>query len=1055
MPTKENHIDEKRLAQQDTEQEWLANQLKYSNVQRGKKGNTIYLTAADFTLTSEYLSDTKCNYMIHADTICLSGKLETKGRDITINARIISSEGEAVIDASGEEPSINFSKTNHAENGPAGAKPGERGSDGANGKSGSDGFNGGAITLAAERFELKGELKLVANGGQGGRGQDGGDGGIGADGIKGVDYKFNIFFDDDPTPGSDAGKGGQGGNAGKSGDGGNGGDIVVGYVVSANEHYITMESKAGKAGEQTKPGKGARGGTGGKGGRFYDKEPAPAWMEKNYIYIISETNRAKNGLDGTNGKDGEYKAAAVDGRPGRCGIDSEGKAALIEYADFFGSFEMIHRQNAPTLLFFDQRLMGSLEQKILTLHKASIAYLASSEERLEEAGVLLDWLLKTMPDANWFEELRYAVLHEVHDDEAHRFEDFKSRMLEVSLQWLALRNKAAILIAQLSQGLDYFGHPWNWVPLMPFDRYLELGGNLITAAQQAEDLYKEYLSVQGNQDSRVRVIKEALAQSSDKAVEIEKRRVLLIKEREELKYNIDAMLKDVYSQGEKLQTKATAFVEALKNELRVESLKITVDIVVTCVSLATGVAPVVGALRAGGALASAISNLASEGKTIVIDEAFKSDKTIKKEKKEKEKELSKSLDSVKKTAAAGRALWEQGGGLIDLTKQMNAAQDHFGYNSTLMTMSREQFEEMLKPVYNKVPERAGEYRAAFYEFLNVVEDYQNKASAYSAYFLEDEKLLAELIELHANEAHMRQNLGDGMDASLPLFHTYIFERFSQARLALIDFLYQEYQAYRYMTLGEDRFPKIRDSHVAELSGIHADVVVKLKNMLNTADSAIQPFENIKFIFKEETFPEQFAAMRAGDAAVFSLSLDNLLIRSKIAGKAHMMVSGCRVVLPGARVTDGEVHVDFAHSGSSTFLDREAKRHDFIHKSSLGLYQYEVNLQPDGEKLSFKAGGVVGDGRTRIMPGLLSVWSIKVPTVDLAGMSINEGVDLNNVNRIEMMVEGKAEAYAVRRTNENLQSYKMPAKPMWELPDHELHAMAPNSEQEIKYTVIEL
>ena len=481
--------------------------------------------------------------------------------------------------------------------------------------------------MAAERFELKGELKLIANGGQGGRGENGGDGGKGKDGNKGVDYQFGIFFDDDPTPGTDGSNGGRGGNAGASGDGGNGGDIIVGYVISANEHYITMENEAGKAGEQAKPGMGAAGGKGGQGGWFFETETVRMYMTTSKRYYKSETRRAKDGIDGTNGKDGEYKAAAADGRPGRCGMKNDGRPAPIEYTDFFGSFNVVHRSDASKLLVFDQRLMGSLEQKSLALHKASIAYLASSEERLEEAAVLLSWLLKTMPNADWFEELRYAVLHEVHDNEVHRFEDFKSRMLEVSLQWLALRNKAAILIAQLSQGLDYFGHPWNWVPLMPFDRYLELGGNLITAAQQAEDLYKDYLNVQGNQDSQVRVIKDALAQSSDKAAEMEKRRELLVKERNELKHYIDAMLKDVNSKGEELQTKATAFVEALKNELRVESLKITVDIVVTCVALATGVAPVVGALRAGGALASAISNLATEGKTIVIDETFKSDKT--------------------------------------------------------------------------------------------------------------------------------------------------------------------------------------------------------------------------------------------------------------------------------------------------------------------------------------------------------------------------------------------------------------------------------------------
>jgi hypothetical protein len=994
--------------------------LQFSSVQTGRKDDTIFHTATDLTLTKYYLDDKTANYVIHADTVHLADNLELKGKNITINARVISSDGEVIINTSGNKSSQHFNPDESAESGDNGKMKGSSGTDGKPGSSGGVGQTAGNITLAAEKFELGGRLRLIANGGQGGRGQNGGDGGTGANGPDGNDGRINRFSsNDDPTDGGSAGNGGNGGSAGKSGDGGNGGDIFVGFVVSAKEQLITMESRPGQAGEQASPGRGKDGGKGGTGGREIIVKYITGYMTTMKDEKLGDKRRP-SGRDGTKGNDGSWAGPAADGKPGRCGPNGDGSPTAIDYKRLYGGFEA-----GAALASFDSRLAGSLEQKTLTLNKAGNAYLASSEDKIEEAAELLVWLLKTIPDAGWFDEIR-EITGDENDGKFKAFADFRDRILPVSLQWLALRNKVSILIAQLSQGLDYFGHPWNWIPLMPLERYVSMGSALIDSAQQAESLYMNYLEFKDKKDSQVGVIRKAMESSEQKIAEMEKRKEELVGQRRQLKATADAMLKDIEKKETYLQQKSTEFVDALKKALEMESMKAALDLVVTGVALVTNVAPVVGALKAGGALASAVSNLVSEGKTIVIDEEGKDKKTIGKEKKAQEKELSKSLDSVKKTASAGYALWKQGGGLIDLAKQQSQAQGQFGYSSTLMTMSREDFEEMIQPVFNKVPAKAAEYRKAFYDFMNVVEDYQRKLQAYKAFYLEDEKLTAEITGLRSEKDRISQTLGDQSSPSLPLFHTYILGLYNRAKLDLIDFLYQEYQAFRYLTLKNERFPKIEDSHVAELSRIHANIILKLTKVLNEAEGPVQPYKNVKFIFSEESFPEQFNSLRESGEAVFSLSLDNKLIRDKIGGKAHMTVSSCHIHLPGARDTEGDVYVKYMHSGSSTFLDPYAERHDFIHLRSEGFYEYEVKFEggaasqgSKGEKFESKFGGAIGDGHNRIMPGLLSVWTIKVPRVDPANIPLNEGVDLSKVKRIEMTIEGKAEAYAEKAPSNRL------------------------------------
>ncbi|MDH6672296.1 hypothetical protein M2277_002958 [Paenibacillus sp. LBL] len=1025
-------------------------QSLYSGVQRGKKEGDIYLTATDLNLTQDYLSDSSAHYWIQADTIHLVGSLSLPGRNLTLNARIISSDGNVSISTSGAPvPSDqDFVQEPKADPGMKAIKNGDRGGDGMDGLDGGAGMSGGHMVLAAERFDLKGELRLVANGSNGGRGQDGGDGMDGRRGEDGRDAEKHWFYANDySTPGGNGGDGGNGGHAGHSGNGGDAGCIFVGYVVSSGEHRITMENEVGIAGAPTLPGKAGAGAPGGIGG--YKLETVTVGRTSSVTRVSNK--RDAGGKDGMDGKSGLIATNAANGEPAKSTV------VQIQYDQFYGSKlskTELYKEFSPIDL--ETALGASLERQMLTLHKAGLAYLTGSEEKLEESASLLDWLQRTTPDEAWFDVVRALS----------DYSAFQGSMLDASIQWLALRNKSIILLSQLGQGLDYFSHPWNWTPLMPLDKYQDLGGNLITAAQQAETLYHEYVKAENDQRGRVKILKDTISIAVNRINDLDDQRQKSIIERERLESEADKLYESILSNEKHLQKVAEEFVQALRKKLALDSLKATFDLVVNGVALVTNVTPAITALKTGGAIASAVSNYWNTGKSIVIDDPFKNTKTVEKEKKKKEAELSKSIKNVTTVVSSGLAVLKDGAELYDLIGQMNAARDSFGYRSSMLTMSREKFENMLKPIYKQMPEEKVEgYRKAFNQYLNVVEEYQGKIQSVKAKHLEEAKWFAEMEQRRADQERIRQAMGDEVDAGLPLFHTYILDLYNGLKLALTDFLYQEYQAYRYMVLSKDFFPFIRDSHVAELARIHADMTIKLKNALNASENPVQPFKNVTFILNEASFPEQFEALRDHRTAFFPLSLENKLIREKIAGKAHMMVSDCHIQLPGARHSAGSIHIEYTHSGHSTFLDSYGERFDFVHNKSHGFFEYEVTPSEDAgdagepkEYIGNLSGGAVGDGNSRIMPGLLSIWSIEVPLEDRRGFTLNEGVDLSQVTKIVMTLAGKAEAYTTPKAPTGKLSAFAAKKPISEaFADHEMFGLPGNGTEVVQAdsVVIEL
>ncbi len=221
----------------------------------------------------------------------------------------------------------------------ADALKGGAGAAGAHASHGSHGADANGITVISPI--IKGDIILLARGGNGGNGGSGGEGGKGGEGFSGMDARTLYYFrglDNLPIPtlielgamigvpyvgqvlailsifngirigdgfdGFDGGAGGAGGNAGNGGNGGQGGNIELIFGSQLDGNKILVSTRGGRGGVAGRPGTGGVGGAGGVGGQRGDiwaREGRPG-------HSGTPGAMGAQGTVGTSGKSGKVKA---------------------------------------------------------------------------------------------------------------------------------------------------------------------------------------------------------------------------------------------------------------------------------------------------------------------------------------------------------------------------------------------------------------------------------------------------------------------------------------------------------------------------------------------------------------------------------------------------------------------------------------------------------------------------------------------------------------------------------------------------------------------------
>lgn len=907
--------------------------------------------------------------------------------------------------------------------------------------------------------------------------------------------------------GGDGGDGGDAGRSGRGGRGGE--ILVAAVQPITGDTVVMVSAKGGEGGEVANPGEGAKGAPGGPGGLIGDTEKTDfgdMFYLTNKRAATGESGKGgKKGAIciGARGRDGRLGDAG-DGKPTAITHAHFWGAIRHETIRHYGMptefIKAMKEKNVPLDYTFrislrppikrrltsiperrvtlvDTRTLGSLEQYRLTLHQARLAYLV---EDFDTAAMLLSWLLKVTPTAkrvdmlgatpegtlsDYEKRLRTNALwtelkawearapgadgmvacHEALDARARVSQRMIGELVAGSAHWLALRATTAALLAQMGKGLDVFGHPLDWVPLMPLNKYQEQAASLIAAATLAENLYKEYADAAGKQKTARSVLDRAIDAGKQRKTALRREFKEIAASKVAVRKETDTLLDEIQAKRADLEKNAGDFVAALKEKLAFDAAMSVLDLIVSGVSLCTGVGSVGGALKAGGALSGAIKNFIDTGETIVIDKAGKTDRQADRDKRNAKSDLDKSIADVKGVLSNGKAVWTAGNNLATLNRQIDAAKSTFGYSAGVLQMTRREFDELLEPVLQKVPQKAKQYKQVFSNFLDVVETYHAKREAADSLHLREERIRIDIAGLDEQIKKQGQLAKAAFDPGLPEIRTYLFTLYSDAKMALLSFLHEEYQAYRYWSLGSASYAelydrhveetaasdkktgartmkgmlgehmKISDAHVSYLANIHAAITYQIGKDINGKLSAEQELKALPIELTDQTHPEILRVLRKSGRVTFSLSMDDPTVAEAMAGKADVRAKKCVVMLPGLFRDKGKAHVTVVHAGRSEIYGKTGETLHFTHHPTRLFVEYTAPvLRPEGDAgrrsmVDAVSGGNLGGGKERIPVSPLSTWTIGVPQEDPRSNKTPMNVNANyaGIERIELYFDGWA------------------------------------------------
>lgn len=141
------------------------------------------VTALRLTLDGSGRLDPSRDHRIFVDELELVGPIVLRGRNVAIFARRVNCRANASINVGGVD-----ARSHPISKAEDGKEPGAKGDDGLHGENGGNAGN----VIIISRYAIAGDLTIIASGGNGSPGQDGGDGAIGSPGSDGPDH-WKIF----------------------------------------------------------------------------------------------------------------------------------------------------------------------------------------------------------------------------------------------------------------------------------------------------------------------------------------------------------------------------------------------------------------------------------------------------------------------------------------------------------------------------------------------------------------------------------------------------------------------------------------------------------------------------------------------------------------------------------------------------------------------------------------------------------------------------------------------------------------------------------------------
>ncbi|MFL6313754.1 MAG: hypothetical protein ACJ71W_16780 [Terriglobales bacterium] len=846
---------------------------------------------------------TNKNLLVFGDVVSLSNNLSLPGRIARIHARQVVFNGFE----------INTSGSNGDD------APHRRATDGiapaGSGAAGSPGFqggNGGDIFVYAD--ELIGMVKLSSHGGKAGRGQDGGNGGVGAQGAAGKDN--HLYEEDAPCgPGEQGhagGAGGVGGDGGQGGAGGNSGNITLKTMHRVAADALQIAALGGNGGEGGSGGDGGLGGNGGLGGLNTHSVTSGSRDTKSN-HCRSDGGRAGNGPSGSKGAGGQKGGG---GRPGFSSIASAAEAS--QHITVLSDYREISQH-------------CSINQVLLILHAAELDYLNSDNASLT---LRLGWLqnLLAFDDAcaaSWFSQSRPS-LKEIRE----------------------LRARVAILITQLQNGLDFYGLPSDYVPLVALDFYEKSVRQMLANATEIETSFLRYQDAKKSQDERLSALDQALHSAKDNLSSLLSDAQNLDTSADEAQNAVASLTLQLQQQYLALSQAQDAFKQAVARQARCD-FSSTLQCIGALVPVFTGDYAAVTAM---------IVQTQKLGKP---DTQFGDIITT-------VKVASRALDDIKSTYNAIKPL---------LASHENRAK---------IAMSEEDIDSVIQP-YLDLPEAQG-LKSLAHLYLETAKARNSKQMEYTSLVLQAQSVRSRVAQQVEEISRTEAKKAESNDPNVIEAVVFMNKLMTETKQRVIRALYSERRCFEYWSLTRSKF-SVQDQDVSRLTATHNDLIADELEARENRNRKEQTFTGATVTLSADSHP-QFADFKKTGKISFEITTEDPSFNH---GYSAVTINEVTLSIPGAVTEQGVLTAYLSHSGRSTFINPAKQKVRFSHAKRVTNITF--SLTEPGVFLTPIENNLGGDPGKYAYISPFAVWFLSLDK------EYNPGLNLQNAKSIILQFKG--------------------------------------------------
>jgi hypothetical protein len=601
----------------------------------------------------------------------------------------------------------------------------------------------------------------------------------------------------------------------------------------------------------------------------------------------------------------------------------------------------------------------------LTLLAAEEAY-RDEPNGLARAAAMLAWLERiTVQEARWdsmvlADELRRANLHR--GTNLKGFEEIYRR--------------ARALLSQLQAGLDFFGYPRNFVPLLTLDSYRATADLLLRRGQVIEMAYDTYTSEVREIEDRLQHLDEALAGYEDLQATADEE----IASHQEHKLQLDSQVQVLLTEC----IKQRRYLESARSELQrvVAAAGEGCDFsqVLDAINMAVSVSQ--GNYASVAAMASAARQVRSSAGDGDLRGTIKAIRVIAQNARSFRNDVIRMHDEFgREQESAKLVVFED-----DYLHKLDELQ-----------------EQLAAAGLDRQPEGVA-FKRELQRYLTLVQAKNEKQLELSAHISAIAALRAEKKQREFTIERTRTTIANARDASIVEMKLFFERAYRDVRMMLVKILHLENRAFEYWSLSDRHFT-INYHRIAAVTAEQARLEFGISEEQRAkfeSGGLLTSWESLRLetLVSSEAFQmfiegQETAGIANDRAHVLHFQVTPESAPLLRRWKALRLTSIRIRLTSGVSTHDGTVQYSLVHHGSALLLKPSGGFRRYVHPRRKYTLGYKIST---GEPTTDELLAVLD--KDFIAPSPFSPWTLTVST------EFNPGLSFEGVTGVEMSILGK-------------------------------------------------